>query len=220
MPVGRTNWLSFESGDHARHAAHREERGRFLVDLGLVRSQPIVLVRQVHLPVQPDLPGPFRQQVLFGEAQCSRKVQRPLTDQQHMIGTFHDLQGHLGRMFDIAERRDGTGQMRGAMHHGRVEFDDSLFVRESAVANRRVFWVGLDDGHAFHDRFQRVLPGLNQFVRFPSGGQSVGRRDDSQSETSPVVRRSAWREKSGVMCRVPWAATAVVANPAAVADRK
>ncbi len=66
-----------------------------------------------------------------------------------MIGQLHDSKGQLSRMFDVSDRCNTSGSMFRTVHHCRVQFHDTIFVRYPAIANRRVSLVRLNDPNAF-----------------------------------------------------------------------
>ncbi len=141
-------------------------------------GDPVVLVRKLLFPVEPDLPAALGQEVLFFEAVGLGELQGPGPDEKDAVGALHDEARHLRRVLDALERADGARLHRAAVHDGSIELHDALFVRDAAVADRHVIGIVLDDVDARDDGVQRIAPRLQNVPRLLDRLETVCRRDD------------------------------------------
>ena len=163
------------------------------------RLDPVVEVGEAVLPVEPDLPGLLRQEVLVGEAVGGREAAGPCADEEDAVGLVHDEPGDLRRRLDAGQGRDGARAHRPAVHDGGVQLDDALLVRDAAVADSHVVRIELGDVDAGDGGVERVLPldeGLACHLR---GLEAVGGGDDD--EAVPHGRRGRRRGLGGEVSR-------------------
>ena len=106
-----------------------------VVDLPRERH-PVVAVRHVGLPVEPDLAGALGQEVLLGEADRAREAGRSVADQQDPGRASHHLEGDPGGVTEALERGDRAGPHRRAVHAAGVELHHAVGVRQPAEARR------------------------------------------------------------------------------------
>ena len=58
-------------------------------------------------------------------------------------------------------------------HDGGVELDDTVFVGQTAIADRMILGVGFHDRHPLDRRVERIMSGLDQVHRLFNGSQAV-----------------------------------------------
>jgi len=161
--------------------ADAEELADDVVELVVGGRDPVVVLAVGLLPVEPDLPRIVGEQVLLGEAVHLGEPERPLADEQAVIGPLHDQPGDGGGVHDVPDRGDRASSVGRAVHDGGIEFDDAFLVRDAAVADGPVLRIGLDDRDAGDRRVERVGAGLEQLHRLLDGPQAVGAGDDDGS---------------------------------------
>ena len=178
------------------------------VELRRVRLEPLVLRREVLLPVEPHLPRLVGEEVLHREAVHLREAARARADQEDVVGGLHDRPGDLARVLDALERRHRARPRRRPVHDAGVELHHSFLVGDAAVADAHVVRVVLDQVHPGDDRVQRVHALLHPRQRQLRRLQPVRRADDD--------RPGAGRATSG-SGGDPWAEAA---NGASAAEER
>jgi hypothetical protein len=86
------------------------------------------------------------------------------------------------------KRGDCAAASGWAVHDRRVEFDDAIFVGESAIADAVIFWVVFDDNDTFDDGVEGVTPLLDQFHGAGGGLHAVAAGDDDGLEGARIFQ--------------------------------
>ena len=112
------------------------------------------------LPLEPQAARQLGVQIAFDrEPHVARETLRARADQEVVIRDIHHLLRHLGRRFDPLEAGDPSRALPGTVHAARIQLDDTLRVRQTAVTDARVRRIELDDVDAGDERVEDVPAG-------------------------------------------------------------
>ena len=129
----------------------------------------------------------------------SANCKAPRADDEHVIGLFHHGFGDERRVLDFLYRGYGAGAVGGTVHHRGVEFDDAVFIRQAAVADRIVVWVVFHFGDDGESGVEGIAAGFQDGHAVVEMADAIGRGNDDRAK----IRRGRWArgEDSRRRCR-------------------
>ena len=148
---------------------------------GVCRCDPVVAIGVRLLPFQPDASGLVGKKLGFLEAVGPCEAKSTFADEQDVIRALHHGSGDARGCLYVAQCGDGAGACTWAVHDAGVEFDDAVFVRQTAVTDGMIVGILFDDVDAGDGSVERVGALAHQVDSLLRGWESVSAGDRQRS---------------------------------------